>query len=202
MKRALMIALVALLTLAGVGPAGAGGWIYLGPTWIENKGTADGAEFTTELYPQTEQTQSLVIVSATSLGNTQQSVTNANAATGTGLTPFSSAASYAHKEVRILVTGAPTNSPPWTVRFWESPDGATYAPVMRRVPAVGGFAGSSDDTLKIRGRGALTQNGLWFPLVGDNGAALTGNYITAVCSADSIVSTNYVFTVEIRGRKR
>jgi hypothetical protein len=201
MKTRLILALVALLAFAGAPPARAN-WIFYPPGWIEQRGTLDGAAYTTELFPMTEQTSSVVIVSATSLDDFTLSATSANAATGTGLTPFPSAASYAHKEVRVLVTGAPTNSPPWTVRFWQSGDGVAYAPVMRRVPAVGGFAGSSDDTLKIRGRGALTQNGQWYPLVGDNGAALTGNYITAVCSADSTVSTNYIFTVEIRGRKR
>ena len=103
--------------------------------------------------------------------------------------------------MRILVTGAPTNSPPWTVRFWGSMDGVVYAPIMRRLPPVGGFAVVSDDTLKVRGRGALANNGIWFPLMADNGAPVTPKFVTAVCSTDSIVSTNYIFTVEIAGRQ-
>ena len=216
MKR--WIALVAaLLTLAPMALAGevsesitnknVGGppQYYWGPNnhWERFEGDASGVPYVTERYPYAFQEAGVIVVSALALGTTVAN--SSNPLLGTGLTPYMVGVSQLNKWARILVTGAPTNSPPWSVRFYGSRDGVNYAPLMRSSPPTGDFIGvdGGADTLKFRGRGAMTGNGVWFPLYATGGYGNGFKFITAVCSSDSTNAVaNYTFTVEIQGRQQ
>lgn len=151
------------------------------------------------------QANGLFLVTALGLGSNVANTNNP--LTGLGLTPYPMSIEHGVKWARILVTGAPTNSPPWSIRFYGTRDGTAYAPLLRAPPStpVDGtsvwFGLSTLDTLKFRGRGPMTGNGVWFQLPPSDGQ-IPHKYIAAVCSTDSTVNTNYVFTVEIAGREK
>lgn len=126
----------------------------------------------------------------------------ANPLTAASLTQYSVTGKYLW--ANVTVTGI-TSGYPWSVRFYGSRDGATFAPLMRSTGywVTGGGAPTADDTLKITRRAPTGANGVWIPLTSVSGPIIA-NQIVAVCSNDSgtaTVGSRATFVVTIAQRK-
>lgn len=188
-------------------------WLY-GPTgapiMVNDSGTGRALAGDSEgrlLSASPYATGGLVIVAWTS--TVGGAIANTSTPTApTNLVPYDMSAQHGSKWMRLSVSGAPTNSPPWSVRFYGSRDGVTYAPIVKSVTTSTATSGANllgsttvRDTLKWVGRGAMSS--MWFKLAVEDDGQIPLNYITAVCSVDSTqAAAAYVITVEVAGREQ
>lgn len=164
------------------------------------RGDGNGVGMVTEAYPREYQYGEPFITVSATLGSTQASATNP--LNGTGLTPYSASSINLVKSATIKVTGGTTNTP-WSVRFYGSDDGSTWAPIMASLPAFGQVWGTSTagaaDTLKVVHRGVTGTNGFTVQLSDRLGNPINYKHIAAVGAHDS-TDANIVMTVTLRGR--
>ena len=189
-------------------------WDFASQKWVAARSNAEGVAYFTDLYPDAFQSGVFPLLGTTVEANKSSSLT--------AFTPWSTASIYAHKLIRIAVSGAyhPTDSLgiPWRVKFVASNDDATWGWLFDRYPAAFASAPLSDlthpqllaanrDTLMIRGRGntvvgLLVTAGRFQPLTFRDGSPVLEKALAVVFSNDSTGVNTITVTIDAFGRQR